>query len=197
MDYKAYYIDRENGLIGFAVWKRTGLNLFDRHDESNCMRYIVLRFENETLKEVLNMPFTNSPKRTRSVYIDGYFYVFSDTNFTVQDPTDPEFIPILDEYPVEIKIGTKYVTTFTDEKALAFTDYLLSLPLTSFFSENPEYYNGDSYTVTLLYANGDQIVIDYHADTFIRRADGAWQKILWPDEDIVYMRNMIFLLHNS
>lgn len=78
-DYKSYYIDRENGLIG--------LGLYTYEDEFNGCAYIVLHFDGQSIREVLRIPYATSrydPAQMRGVYIDGYYYVCNDTWFNVQ-----------------------------------------------------------------------------------------------------------------
>ena len=62
-DYKSYYVDRENQLIGIGV----------RDTES---RYIVLHFDGYELIELVNEPLLGEPYAMRGVFIDGYMYMF-------------------------------------------------------------------------------------------------------------------------
>ncbi len=68
-DYKAYFIDRENQLIGLGVddWSK------DYHDSH--LRYIVLHFDGFQLREVLNVPMVAEPNKCRATLIDGYMYI--------------------------------------------------------------------------------------------------------------------------
>lgn len=66
-DYKAYYIDRENQLIGLGIWGT---------------RYILLYFDGYELVEIMNIPLECNNDTVRAVYIDGYLYVLG-KEFTV------------------------------------------------------------------------------------------------------------------
>ena len=68
-DYKAYFLDRENQLIGLGVddWSK------DYHDSH--LRYIVLHFDGFQLREVLNVPMVAEPNKCRATLIDGYMYI--------------------------------------------------------------------------------------------------------------------------
>lgn len=70
-DYKSYYIDRKNGLVGIGV----------RADLES--RYLLLRFDGYELKEVINTPLSGENDQKRAVYIDGYFYMFGTNDFQV------------------------------------------------------------------------------------------------------------------
>ena len=72
-DYKAYYIDRENGLIGFAV---TAYNFQER--------YLVLQWENEQFVEMLKVEIHCAPNDARGFYADGYYYVPDKSLFIAQ-----------------------------------------------------------------------------------------------------------------
>ena len=76
-DYKAYFIDRENQLIGLGVddWSK------DYHDSH--LRYIVLHFDGFQLREVLNVPTIAEPNKCRATLIDGYMYILGYDDFKV------------------------------------------------------------------------------------------------------------------
>ena len=80
-EYKSYYIDRENGLIGMGitVWNFSGLSSNHQND-----RYIVLRFDGSALHEVVNAYVTGDNSYKRGVYIDGYMYMLGDNGLTVE-----------------------------------------------------------------------------------------------------------------
>ena len=71
-EYKSYYVDRENQLLGIGV----------RTDEG--IRYILLMFDGYDLVELLNTPFCGQPEFMRGVYIDGYMYIFGEESFKVE-----------------------------------------------------------------------------------------------------------------
>jgi len=66
-DYKSYYIDRENGLVG--------LGLMSYKDSYNKIRYILLYFDGYKLHEVISCPLNGDVRDMRGVYIEGSFYM--------------------------------------------------------------------------------------------------------------------------
>ncbi len=73
-DYKSYYIDRQNQLIGVGV----GVN-YKREE-----RYIVLHFDGYELVELVNVSLAGDSANKRGVYIDGYMYMFGNNDFRVK-----------------------------------------------------------------------------------------------------------------
>ena len=73
--YKSYYIDRENKLIGLGV---------DIYDGLQQQRYIVLYFDGYNLVELVNIPLNGQPELRRGVYVDGYMYMFGESDFKVE-----------------------------------------------------------------------------------------------------------------
>lgn len=74
-DYKAYFIDRENGLIGLGV------------TESGVQKYIVLSFNKstETLDLVLNENINGSYNLKRATLIDNELYILSPSGLYVRE----------------------------------------------------------------------------------------------------------------
>lgn len=69
-EYKSYYIDRENQLIGIPIRVYT--------DGLYSNRYLLLKFTGETLETVLNQGIsTDSKSRVRGFLQDKYYYVVS------------------------------------------------------------------------------------------------------------------------
>lgn len=68
-DYKAYYIDRENRFIGLGI----------RDYENHTERYLLLFFDGYNLIPVVDEEFDGVAAFKRSVYIDGYLYMFGDS----------------------------------------------------------------------------------------------------------------------
>lgn len=68
-DYKAYFIDRENGLVGMQV-----------HDPyRNESEYLVLAYDGYGLTEALRLPMADGDyDNTRAAYIGGWLYILSD-----------------------------------------------------------------------------------------------------------------------
>ena len=80
-DYKAYYIDRENGLVGLGIytWDKVYVDSSVYKYENYRYAYVVLHFDGETLREVLRYDYGSREgiDEMRGVYIDGYFYAFN------------------------------------------------------------------------------------------------------------------------
>ncbi len=74
-NYKSYYINRDTGMFGFGY--------YDYEDRHVNYRYVLLMFANGELLEVVNTPIKSSPNQMRSVYIDGYLYIFGEHDFKV------------------------------------------------------------------------------------------------------------------
>ena len=71
-EYKSYYVDRENQLLGIGVKTYEG------------SRYLLLHFDEYQLVELLNIPLNGNPEYMRGVYIDGYMYMFGQGSFKVE-----------------------------------------------------------------------------------------------------------------
>ena len=80
-DYKAYYVDRKNQLLGFGVYIRSG-----QIDE---LSYKLLYFDGEKLTELVNLPMSGVVHTYRSVYLDGFLYVFGEVDFHVVEVAIP------------------------------------------------------------------------------------------------------------
>lgn len=81
-EYKSYYIDRQNQLIGIGVIENRYYNTLKNPNEAG--RYILLRFDGYELIELLNVPLAGEPVNNRGVYIDGYMYLFGHNDFKVE-----------------------------------------------------------------------------------------------------------------
>lgn len=84
-DYKAYYIDRENQLIGLGIIDYSRDFLVDKPSPDTVnSRYILLHFDGNNLVEVLNVELQGDNDLKRGVYIDGYMYLFGENSFLVK-----------------------------------------------------------------------------------------------------------------
>lgn len=88
-DYKCYYIDRENGLIGLGIytWDQVYLDNSVYKWDNYRHGYIVLHFDGENLNEVLHIEYPGSAGNLpgmRGVYIDGYYYVLNGERLDVE-----------------------------------------------------------------------------------------------------------------
>lgn len=72
-DYKSYFVDRENDLIGLGIVNWGTLEY----------EYLLLHFDGYDLNEIARIPVEGSLSAMRAVLIDGYLYVFSN-GFTVE-----------------------------------------------------------------------------------------------------------------
>ncbi len=77
-EYKAYYIDRENRLVGLGIveW------------QSGESYYLVLLFDGYELRELAKLPIKGDYDAMRGVYINGYFYAFGSENYAVEKIAD-------------------------------------------------------------------------------------------------------------
>ena len=78
-EYKAYFIDRKNQLIGLGVADYSG----KYNDRDETLRYIVLHFDGFELREVMNVGIGAVPDHCRGTLIDGYMYILGEGNFEV------------------------------------------------------------------------------------------------------------------
>ena len=81
-EYKSYYVDRENQLIGLGIEDNSYYNKKDKR--LNVSRYIVLHFDGYELVELVNVPLAGACADKRGVYIDGYMYMFGNNDFKVE-----------------------------------------------------------------------------------------------------------------
>ena len=81
-DYKSYYVDRENQLIGIGVKDYNYRT--DGYVKNESSRYILLYFDGYDLVELINTPLEGRPQNMRGVYIDGYMYMFGQKDFKVE-----------------------------------------------------------------------------------------------------------------
>ena len=75
-EYKSYYVDRENQLVGIGT--------VDYSYHPDRSRYILLHFDGYDLAKLLDVPLKSTPENMRGVYIDGYMYMFGDNDFKVK-----------------------------------------------------------------------------------------------------------------
>lgn len=68
-NYKAYYIDRENGLIGLA---------YEDYYTKYSQKYLLLYFDGYRFHKLLDIPMEGNYNLVRGVYIDGFMYIFGD-----------------------------------------------------------------------------------------------------------------------
>lgn len=83
LDYKAYLVNRENNLFGFAA------EYFYEYDENDKYvqysdRYILIRFDEQSMYVYYVMLNNVRPDRVRAVFIDGYLYVTTDSELIVE-----------------------------------------------------------------------------------------------------------------
>ena len=74
-EYKSYYIDRENQIVGLSVYD---------YNTGNCY-YLVLHFDGQKLVERAKVPLKGDIAYLRGVYIDSHFYFFGENDFKVKE----------------------------------------------------------------------------------------------------------------
>ena len=85
-NYKAYFIDRESDMFGFAIEYRTGDGI-----ETFEHAYVLLAFNGYELVEVYEISFGKTytnPSRVRVFMIDDYLYFTNDTEMKVYNITE-------------------------------------------------------------------------------------------------------------
>ncbi|MBQ3017696.1 MAG: beta-propeller domain-containing protein [Clostridia bacterium] len=75
-EYKAYYINRELGLIGLAIT--------DYYISDHPNRYVLYRYDGSSFIEVLNVETRGTKNLHRGILIDDYFYILSNDVFMVE-----------------------------------------------------------------------------------------------------------------
>ena len=78
-EYKSYYIDRQNQLIGVGI---------SDYSADDYERYLLLHFDGYELVELINTKLNGIPEYKRGVYIDGYMYMFGVNDFKVEKVFD-------------------------------------------------------------------------------------------------------------
>ena len=81
-EYKSYYVDRQNQLVGIGIVDNSYYGAGKYSDEAT--RYLLLRFDGYELTELVNLPLAGDPVYMRGVYIDGYMYMFGHRDFKVE-----------------------------------------------------------------------------------------------------------------
>ena len=76
VNYKSYYINRDKQLFGFGYYNYASYSGVKNN-------YVLLLFANGELLELVNTPINGQVDTMRSVYIDGYIYIFGDNDFKV------------------------------------------------------------------------------------------------------------------
>lgn len=74
-DYKSYYVDRKNKLIGLGV--------NDYAAEGSGSHYLVVGFDGTQFTQLIYAPIKGYTADMRGVYVDGYFYMFGEQDFKV------------------------------------------------------------------------------------------------------------------
>ena len=85
-EYKSYYVDRKNQLVGIGVVDNSYYDT-DKYS-GQARRYILLHFDGYELVELVNVPLNGDPANMRGVYIEGYMYMFGYESFRVEKVFD-------------------------------------------------------------------------------------------------------------
>ena len=176
--YKAYYIDRENNLLGIPT----------------SAGYILLQFDGYQLHELTVAENDGILENTRGVVIDEYLYVFSPMAFDVQKvgsgdgnktdsqaPSDKGIQLIREENVSGIKVSSVpegwFDYSFDESDAKAIVDYISNLNLVADFEENPDEYVGGTIVLLFFYNDGDVDAVYHFGNMFIRTMDSSWYKM--------------------
>ncbi len=79
-EYKSYYVDRKNQLIGLGIRSYSG----EKFDNKHSTGYVLLSFDGFSLNELLAVTIDGEPRDMRGVYIDDCFYVLSEDELIVK-----------------------------------------------------------------------------------------------------------------
>ena len=79
-EYKSYYVDRENQLIGLGVRSYSG----EKFNNKGGTGYVLLSFDGFSLNELLAVNVDGEPSDMRGVYIDDCFYILSEDDLIVK-----------------------------------------------------------------------------------------------------------------
>lgn len=79
-EYKAYYVDRKNQLIGLGAYTEEYMGQYWAMSD----RYLLLFFDGYELRELLDVELPGDVDVKRAVYIDGHFYMFGEDAFMVE-----------------------------------------------------------------------------------------------------------------
>ncbi len=75
--YKAYYIDREEQLVGL------GITYYSNNGMVETGRYVLLNFDGTVLREVINVLLNGTDACKRAFLAEDYFYMFGDNDFQI------------------------------------------------------------------------------------------------------------------
>lgn len=79
-EYKSYYIDRENQLVGLGIY-----DYFANKYDGSASRYILLFFDGYKLRELVNEQLRGDVSFMRATYIEDYLYMFGWEDFKVKE----------------------------------------------------------------------------------------------------------------
>ena len=79
-EYKSYYIDRNNQLVGMGIDSYYS----DAYFTGQQHQYLLLFFDGYNLVELVKVPLAGDYENKRAVYIDGYLYMFGQDEFKVE-----------------------------------------------------------------------------------------------------------------
>lgn len=155
-NYKAYYVDRENQLIG--------LGISDNYSDG----YIVIQFDGYRLREIIRVSLYGNNDQKRGVLIDEYMYMFSGDSFKVVNinetyATESAALP---EKVVWASVSNLYGIekyTFSGSEAQAIGDYFRGLKLTGGFYGVPGNYSGNTWVIVLQDEKANTVEI-YHIE---------------------------------
>lgn len=77
-EYKSYFIDRENRLIGL------GISHWGKSEADSYNGYLLLHFDDFNLREVFKTELDGANEQKRGLLIDDHFYLFGENSFIVK-----------------------------------------------------------------------------------------------------------------
>ena len=75
-EYKAYFIDRKNGLIGLGIYD---------YNSQWPNRYVLLKYTGDGFMAVIDKEMNGDMDLMRATLVDGWFYIISDSDFVVRE----------------------------------------------------------------------------------------------------------------
>ena len=83
LDYKAYLVNRDENLFGFAAEYFYEYNENDKYVQYSD-KYILISFDEESMRVYYFDLKNTRPDRVRAAFIDGYLYITNDAELIVE-----------------------------------------------------------------------------------------------------------------
>lgn len=155
-EYKSYYIDRENQLVGI------GINFYGNY-RGVTETYLLLHFNGYGLEELLLTELPGENESKRGVYIDGFMYLFGENAFKVIDVyNNPEKLQVTREVAKIVDLTKEKGLSYGTAMELFYEDEENQYYFGGIKSQYVEvyYYDGGAETVVSALENGHIIIED-------------------------------------